>query len=481
MNKTFRFSSVSFSPTHLLRTLKHKSCTYLQTLLTSGGILLLLNLLFASAFAQVVDPTICLDPGGLGVVVVNVTNPPGPDGNAPQSFTATIPPGVGTAIANSCTATVGGVATGSCVIAANGGSLTWNGSIANNATLVLTYRVRIASNVAPNTVLVINNTATSANPGLLFPATSSLTVGCPAAAVPSIRVSDQKPGSILVFPYYTSGNDAPPAVNDTRISLTNISPPANPKAFQAFVHVFLVEGSSCMQTDFFVCLTPGATYSFNALSMDPVITGYIIAIAVDAMTGLPVQNNVLVGNAFLNTPNYYGNYGAESFAANSTNLFADQGTVATLFFDGIGYDPVPKKFAVEIQSLVDVPAPFQRIVTAGMIGDLSSGILSGAAQSATGQIINEQEDSRSINNLVTGACQAMGVISDTVRVGGGLANFIPSGRSGTVRFEVGGAVGLLLTPRNTRWGGVRTLHKTATVATSLTIPVFFPNCPTTIP
>jgi hypothetical protein len=87
MNKTFRFSSVSFSPTHLLRTLKHKRCTYLQTLLTTGGILLLLNLLFASAFAQVVDPTICLDPGGLGVVVVNVTNPPGPDGNAPQSFT----------------------------------------------------------------------------------------------------------------------------------------------------------------------------------------------------------------------------------------------------------------------------------------------------------------------------------------------------------------------------------------------------------
>jgi hypothetical protein len=461
LHSSFRWSTLFFVPTH------HHN--FLQSLRLLSTFLLLLTGFSLPILAQV-D---CVDPGGTATVVVNVVNPP-PGVQVARDFTATLPLNAGhTIIANSCTATIGGVGAGTCTIAPDGQSLLWNGTILNGETLTLTYRVQVAATTPLNSVVTINNDLTP--PGdLIFPATSNLVIGCQAAVVPTARVSDQKPGSVLVFPYYTSNLAG---TNDTRISMTNVLSPRLPKAFQAFVHVFLVDGASCLQTDFFVCLTPGATFTFTAQSYDPEITGYVIGVAVDGTTGLPVQNNVLIGNAFVNTTDYFGNYGAESFAANSTNLFIDNGTTARLFFDNIGYDAVPKEFTVEIQSAVDVLTPFQRIVTAGLIGDLSSGALTGASQVTAGQIINENERAVSVSNVVTGGCQAFGVISNSLRVAGGLSNLIGAGMSGSVKFKVGGAVGLLLTPRGTKWGGIRTLHKTATVATSLTIPVFTPNCP----
>jgi hypothetical protein len=435
---------------------------------------LLLSLFSAPLLAQV-D---CVDPGGIGIVTATVTNPAGPSAGGPQSFTATLPVNAGhTIAAGFCTATINGAPNGVCTVAPDGQSVTWNGDILNNQTLTITYRVLVAPTAPNGSTVTINNatTVTTAPNDLIFPATSNLTIGCQPAVVPTARVSDQKPGSVLVFPYYTSNLAG---TNDTRISMTNISSPSTPKAYQAFAHVFLIDGLTCMQTDFFVCLTPGATFTFTAQSYDPEVTGYIVAVAVSGLTGLPVQNNVLIGNAFVNTADYYGNYGAESFAANSANLAIDNGTTATLFFDGIGYDAVPKEFSVEIQSPATVGTPFQKIVTAGLVGDISTGDLSGALQTTTGQIINQNEDTRSVNNLLIGGCQASVNITSALRVAGGINNLIPAMTAGTVKFKVGGAVGLLLTPRNTQWGGIRTLHKTATVATSLTIPVFNPTCPT---
>ncbi|MBS1809575.1 MAG: hypothetical protein JST84_15555 [Acidobacteria bacterium] len=58
----------------------------------------------------------------------------------------------------------------------------------------------------------------------------------------------------------------------------------------------------------------------------------------------------------------------------------------------------------------------------------------------------------------------------------GLNNLIKTGQAGHLKFNVGGAVGLLLTPRTATWKGIRTLHKTQTTATTLTIPIFVPAC-----
>ncbi len=115
------------------------------------------------------------------------------------------------------------------------------------------------------------------------------------------QVSDQKAGSVLVYPYYISSTGQ--IKSDTRISITNTSGYLGNAAQQlanlARVHIFLLNGATCTQADLFVCLTPNATATFKTSEYDPDNSGYVIAVAVDA-NGQPMANNVLIGNAFVN-------------------------------------------------------------------------------------------------------------------------------------------------------------------------------------
>lgn len=120
-----------------------------------------------------------------------------------------------------------------------------------------------------------------------------------------VQVSDQKAGSLLVFPYYTS--DAA-GTRNTWATISNISNAA------VLVHIFFLQGSSCSQADQFICLTANASIQLIANSFDPLTTGWILAVAVDA-AGNPAQRNVLIGNAFVLDGSYSGNYGAEAFTA----------------------------------------------------------------------------------------------------------------------------------------------------------------------
>ena len=294
------------------------------------------------------------------------------------------------------------------------------------------------------------------------------------------RVSDTKAGSVLVFPYYTSTIGGG---SDTRITISNLGA-TTANLFQAenvvvldpatYVHLFLIDGTTCQQADFFLCLTPNASFSFKTSEYDPGNTGYLLAVAVNNQ-GVPIRNNGLIGNAFVNTPQFADNYGAEAFWANSATVATVTGNTATLLFDNVGYDAVPKQFAVEIQSPLD--AAGQLIVTAGLSGDLTTGQVTGAAQVGTGQAFNEKEVFASFNGWLTGTCQARATISTaSPRVPNGLGNLIKTGQAGSLKFNVGGAAGLLLTPRTATWKGIRTLHKTQTVATTLTIPIFIPVC-----
>lgn len=408
--------------------------------------------------ARVYDPAICLEPGGLVAVQATLTNPN--NSSQPSSLVATLPAGL-TGVEGSCTTDVAGPCT------VNSGTVTWNGTLAAGQSVNIFYRARIGANVAPNAQLCINNVG-NVN-GFMAMAPACVNVVCPVIA--NIGVSDQKAGSVLVFPYYTSTIGG---ASDTRISISNTSAAAPTVANQTYVHLFLIDGLTCQQADLFLCLTPNASFSFKASEYDPGNTGYVIAVAVNNQ-GVPIQNNVLIGNAFVNTPNFADNYGAESFWANSPSVASVSGSTATLFFDGAGYDPVPKQFAVEIQSPVDVAG--QQIVTASLNGDLTASSLSGAAQVGTGQAFNEKEVFGSFSAFVTGGCQARGIISTTSpRVPNGLGTLIKTGQAGSLKFNVGGAVGLIMTPRTAAWKGIRTLHKTQATATTLTIPVFIPAC-----
>ncbi len=405
--------------------------------------------------AKVGDPAICFDPGGLVGVEATLTNP----NNVAlvSSFTATLPPGL-TPVAGSCVASVN---PGGCTIAGN--QIQWNGQLAAGQTVSIIYRAQIAANVAPGAQLCIDNQGIVG--GVPVNLQYCFNVVCPGT---SARVSDQKPGSVLVFPYYTSTIGGG---GDTRITLSHTGGGAG----LTYVHLFLIDGASCQAGDFFLCLTPNASFSFRASDYDPGVTGYAIAVAVNAQ-GIPIRNNALIGNAFVNTPQFADTYGAEAFAANSDAVALVAEGTARLFFDHVGYDGVPNQFAVEVQSPLD--APGQQIVIASLNGDINTSQLNGAAQVGTGLVINGNEKPMSsFVNWVIGGCQITATINaGSPRVAGGMNTIIPRGQTGTILFNVGGAVGLLMTPRNAPWNGIRTLHKTRIVARTITIPVFAPVC-----
>ena len=290
----------------------------------------------------------------------------------------------------------------------------------------------------------------------------------PVQAVDNVKVSDQKAGSILAFPYYNSksGSDTRLTISNTGVNTSN-------------VHMFFID-SSCNQADQYICLTANASASFLASEYDPENTGYLLAVAVND-AGQPIQDNSLIGNAFVNDGAYVGNYGAESFwaysapaAMNTTNM------TAILNFNGGIYDFLPTRHVAEIQSPNDVVG--QRIITVGLNGSVVTGGIGGAGQVGIGLAYNDGEKPASYSSPFVGGCQRSFTIDPrTPRVPGGLGSqtginnpaLIPSGRTGTLKWNSGGSVGLILTPRQgtNKWSGIRTLHKTAVSAGALVIPV----------
>ncbi|MFN7930812.1 MAG: hypothetical protein U0Y68_23385 [Blastocatellia bacterium] len=293
-----------------------------------------------------------------------------------------------------------------------------------------------------------------------------------------ILVSDQKAGSVLVYPYYNSNSQTKA---DTRATISNLS-----STQTVAVHLFFLD-KSCSQADTFVCLTPNASIAMKASEFDPDQLGWILAVAV-TNSGQPADGraNFLIGNAFVSDGDYVGNYGAEAFGvvrpAGSVRGFDNGDGTASFTIDA------PNALAVEIQSPVD--APGQKIVTVGLKGNISTGATSGAGQRGTGVVYNGNEKPfGSFSPFLPAGCRSEAIISATTpRVPLGLANLIPAGQVGTLRINVGGvnssgvndggAVGLLMTPKTAKWSGIRTLHKTSVIASKLTIPVFNPMCST---
>jgi hypothetical protein len=321
----------------------------------------------------------------------------------------------------------------------------------------------------------------------LFSAFSLLTIfslNALAAPPTNVGVSDQKAGSVLVFPYYRS--DAVITTINTRITISNTG------ATTTRVHLFFVD-DSCAQADMPICLTANASTSFLVSEMDPSNTGYLIAVAIDE-NGCPIPQNGLIGNAFVNDGNYVGNYGAEAFWAYGTNMASCDtvNMIATLNFNvlncvGTGLDALPSQFVAEIQSPNNSIG--QKLVTVGLTGDLTNGVAStGAAQIGTGIACNDGEKPGSFSSPWGGACQKSFIVDlKTPRVPGGLGSLlpavsnpalIPSGRTGTLKWNVAGAVGLIMTPPTgtNKWSGIRTLHKTNAAVGTLVIPATPASC-----
>jgi hypothetical protein len=318
---------------------------------------------------------------------------------------------------------------------------------------------------------------------LAAPQTSLAQAALPPA---DIAVSDQKAGSVLVFPFYTS---SPDGGNDTNITISHVGSAAVAApawSSYSYVHLYFVDGSSCGQADALLALTPNGSISFNASEWDPGVTGYIIAVAVNPETFVPTANNVLVGNAFVKVGpdarpgSIRGNYGAEAFRKKTPGDAEVSSGAAVISFGG-AYDRLPNTFVAEIKSPLDVPG--QQLVVASVAGDLAGGRLAPLAQNGVGYLTNADEKVLSFSGFLPAGCLLRATVTESSpRAPGGVAALLPRGYYGTVKFAVraadtsvsgAGGVGLVITPVNASgYHSIRTLHKMRDTGATLRVPVF---------
>jgi hypothetical protein len=316
-------------------------------------------------------------------------------------------------------------------------------------------------------LVLMSAAALAADPGLVYPATS--------------EVSDQKAGSVLVYNLYTSGATSGNAQN-TRINITNTS-----TSSAAFVHLYFVS-EGCQIADSFICLTATQTASFLASDVDPGVTGYIVAVAVDGVNGCPLGFNFLIGDEYVKlTTGHAANLGAEAFSA----LFAgvlpgcDANSVtATLNFDGTagGYNRVPAVLAAS-----NVPSRADGNDTLIVVNRIGGNLGIGASTLGTlfGLFYDDAENVLSYS--FTGSCQFRSSFSNAFpRLTPRFETFIPAGRTGWTKiFSQTGTIGILGAELNANanagaaagaFNGGHNLHKLTLTTSSYTVPVFPPSC-----
>ncbi len=155
--------------------------------------------------------------------------------------------------------------------------------------------------------------------------------------------SENKLGSVLFFNYYTS--DALSSSVNTRFNITNVNPSQD-----IVVHVFFVDSITCSIADAFLCLTGNQTTTFLASDLDPNVTGYLVAVAVDN-EGRPVSFNFLAGDELIvtGTAHRFG-LAAVAIARRDGNFASpvnSDGVSSTMFFNGSQYDYLPYSMVLD--------------------------------------------------------------------------------------------------------------------------------------
>jgi hypothetical protein len=296
-------------------------------------------------------------------------------------------------------------------------------------------------------------------------------------------VSDQKAGSLLVFPYYNSASDGSFSKADTLITITNVCNGAATSAGvpnYSYLHLFFINGQNCSPADTFVCLTPNGSVQLKASDYDPTITGYLIAVAVDA-SGAPTQNNCFIGSAFVRDDfgGIVDSYGAEAFWKNTPGSLAPgAGGNATIVLGG-DYDAAPVQFSVQVQ---DPATADELMVLASLSGDLGAS-LTAVQQVGVGALYRADEAPASFQPIPTRGCFNVAFIDGTIiRIVPGSLNSFLKDSYGYLKINTTPAVGLLMSRQGAanqaqnRFSGIRTLHKTQVSSATLTAPCFPPFC-----
>jgi hypothetical protein len=312
-------------------------------------------------------------------------------------------------------------------------------------------------------LVMMSVAALAADPGTPYPATS--------------EVSDQKAGSVLIYNIYTSG--ASGNTQNTRINITNTHITAS-----ANVHLFFV-GNDCSVADSYICLTPAQTASFLASDVDPLVTGYIVGVAVDSL-GCPINFNFLIGDEYVKfSSGHAANLGAEAFAAIGTPACDSTSVTAALNFSGAagGYNQAPRVLAVS-----NIPSRADGNDTVVIINRVGGSLATGAVSAGTlfGLLYDDAENVFSYS-FGTGCQTRFSFGAGTPRTTPRFDVIIPAGRSGWTKIynqtTDNGILGAVINfnasanAQANAFNGGRNMHKLTLAGTNTyTIPVFPPSC-----
>ncbi len=310
--------------------------------------------------------------------------------------------------------------------------------------------------------------ACGADPGTAYP--------------PGSEVSDQKVGSVLFYNFYTSSATGGNTQN-TQFTLTNTSTVSS-----VFVHFFLVAESG-PPADFFRCLSAIQTTTFLASDVDPGISGYMIAVAVDGVNGCPASFNFLSGDATVKLiSGHQASLPAEAFAALYTGSMpgCDANSVtAILTFNGIAnfdYNRVPRMLAIDkLRSRADGNDTLLVLNRVG--GNLQIGA------STLGQVFGVLYNDQAVPFTFTfsGSSQFRAILSNTFpATSPSFESVIPAGRLGWMKLSSANDIGMLGAVLNfnanggasaNAFSGGHNLRKlTFTTSATYTMPVFPPDC-----
>jgi len=312
-----------------------------------------------------------------------------------------------------------------------------------------------------------------------------VTVNCveagPGASFPaSSEASDQKPGSILIYPLYSS-TPATLQRQDTRINITNTD-----QTRRAIVHLFFQEDDSASVADAFLCLTPNQTASFLTSDMDPGVSGYLIVIAVDERTGCPINFNRLIGDEYVKlSSGHSANLDAEAFAAlaGAPPICADNAPTVDINLDGISYNAAPRILALD-----NIPNPADGNSTLLVIDRIGGSLATGLSTigDVSGVAYDDVEQPASFVFSATRRQFRQVISAAFPRTAPRISNLIPAGRVGWMKFSRvtdGSIIGCVINfnPGASSDASAfiqgHNLHKLSlTTAASFTVPVIRPNC-----
>lgn len=315
-------------------------------------------------------------------------------------------------------------------------------------------------------LIAAGNLAFAADPGTALPATS--------------EASDQKPGSLVIYNYYSS-DSANQNQRNTTLNITNTSVNRS-----VIVHFFFVT-QSCSVADFKSNLTQNQTLSLSLSDVDPDVTGYVMAVAENA-EGMPISHNFLIGDLYFRDAEKSVGLAAVSFAANWTagspipSGLASSPTV-TIQFNGQtgGYNRLP--VTVAMANFPSRAAGDRTMLILNSIGGdyaVQAGV---GTRSVFGLLFDDMEQSQSFS--LSFNCQYARVLDDSnPRVVPRMSTTIPAGRTGWMKlYSPDSTQGLLgamviwnLTNGLSNMGAHNLHHLTLTdgAGTSASLPVY-PN------